>query len=254
MLSNAYVAGLVDGEGWIGLATNSGETYRARVTIGMTLPAKAILAQLQEQWGGSLKMSRAATERWAEAWAWTLSGAEAEPFLIALQPHLRIKKRQTVLVLEVERLRSELPKRPNGSAGWNMGTRTRCEQIKAELHRINSKGPKPADSVEESRVNGKSLATWNPARGVWEKEQMNLCGHSELYSETWPTSGSMRGGTVFELPRPAPRTVASASSSSPILPTPTSRDWKDGQRQVNVPINSLLGRAVWDLDQDLELE
>jgi len=28
-------------------------------------------------------------------------------------------------------------------------------------------------------------------------------------------------------------------------PTPTTRDWKDGSEQKNVPLNSLLGREVW---------
>jgi hypothetical protein len=30
-----------------------------------------------------------------------------------------------------------------------------------------------------------------------------------------------------------------------LLPTPTTRDWKDGPPNDNVPVNALLGRAVW---------
>ncbi len=70
------------------------------------------------------------------------------------------------------------------------------------------------------------MATWNPARGVWETDGTNLfCEHSELYSATWPASGSMRSGRCFERPTSAPRTVGSASSSSagPLLKTPTSQ-------------------------------
>lgn len=44
-------------------------------------------------------------------------------------------------------------------------------------------------------------AKWNPAIGVWETEMVNLiCGHSELYSATWQTSGMMLSGRVYELP------------------------------------------------------
>src|SRR4051812_37769069 len=71
------------------------------------------------------------------------------------------------------------------------------------------------------------VATWNPARGVWETENVALCGHSEPYSATWPTSGTTRNGTAYELPTPAHPTDGSASSSTPgLLPTPTaaSRD------------------------------
>lgn len=62
---------------------------------------------------------------------------------------------------------------------------------------------------------------WNSARGVWEKAGMAnlLCEHWELFSETWPTSGMMRNGQVFELPMQAHRTTASESLSLPTLPT-----------------------------------
>lgn len=69
-------------------------------------------------------------------------------------------------------------------------------------------------------------ATWNPARGVWETAETSiLCGHSGLYSETFPTSGSMRSGSLFPPRRSAPRTGASGSSSSPgrLLKTPTTQ-------------------------------
>lgn len=54
-----------------------------------------------------------------------------------------------------------------------------------------------------------------------------FCGHSELYSATWPASGSMRNGSAYRRPTSAPLTSAGASSSSPgpqLLPTPTSSE------------------------------
>ena len=73
------------------------------------------------------------------------------------------------------------------------------------------------------------IATWNPARGVWETPRTNLiCGHSEPYSATWPSSGSMRNGSAYPRPTSAPPMSAGASSSSPGLPTPRARDWKTG--------------------------
>lgn len=73
------------------------------------------------------------------------------------------------------------------------------------------------------------MATWNPARGVWEKTGMAslLCEHLEPFSETWPTSGMTRNGQAYELPTPVLPTTASESSS---LPTPTTRDYKDGSQ------------------------
>lgn len=72
--------------------------------------------------------------------------------------------------------------------------------------------------------NTQPTATWNPARGAWETTNQSLCGHSELFSGTWPTRGSMRDGQVYALPTSAPLTDGSASSSSPgLLKTPTSQ-------------------------------
>ena len=36
-----------------------------------------------------------------------------------------------------------------------------------------------------------------------------------------------------------------------LLPTPLSRDWKDGKQNPNVPVNGILSRTVWHLDSDL---
>lgn len=81
-----------------------------------------------------------------------------------------------------------------------------------------------------------SLATWNPARSVWETTQGMFCGHLELYSETWPSSGSMRNGQVFERPTSAPPTADSASSSSPgLLRTPAAAEAEGGPRDRNRP-------------------
>jgi len=35
-----------------------------------------------------------------------------------------------------------------------------------------------------------------------------------------------------------------------LLPTPLSRDWKDGKASPNVPVNGILSRTVWQLDSD----
>ena len=67
------------------------------------------------------------------------------------------------------------------------------------------------------------LATWDPARSAWVSL---FCGHSELYSATWPTSGTTRAGTAYAQPTPAHLTPGSGSSSSPGLPTPKARDYK----------------------------
>jgi hypothetical protein len=69
--------------------------------------------------------------------------------------------------------------------------------------------------------------TWNSVRGVWERAGMVnlLCEHSELFSETWPTSGMMRNGQVFELQTQAHLTTDSECSSLPTLSAATEPGW-----------------------------
>jgi hypothetical protein len=80
------------------------------------------------------------------------------------------------------------------------------------------------------------MATWNPARGVWETQAVSLfCGHSELYSATWPASGSMRNGRSFERPMSVPPTSGNEPSSSPGLPTPRARDGRGRGYEDGLP-------------------
>jgi hypothetical protein len=66
------------------------------------------------------------------------------------------------------------------------------------------------------------IARWNSARGVWERAEVNiLCGHSALYWEIFPTSGTWDVTGLYPLPTPERPTDASGCSSSPgLLPTP----------------------------------
>ena len=59
------------------------------------------------------------------------------------------------------------------------------------------------------------IATWNPERDCWETGVEDIFGHSDVFSETWPTSGMTRNGVAYALPTWEPHTTASGCSSSP---------------------------------------
>ena len=44
----------------------------------------------------------------------------------------------------------------------------------------------------------RQIAKWNPARDVWETPQTAICGHSGVYSEIFPSSGSMLNGELYQ--------------------------------------------------------
>lgn len=70
------------------------------------------------------------------------------------------------------------------------------------------------------------FAVWNPTRGVWETSQPDLYGHLAPYSETWPTSGTTRGGSAYPLPSSVRLTPDFASLSWPtaLFRTPLASD------------------------------
>src|SRR5262252_1521254 len=79
-----------------------------------------------------------------------------------------------------------------------------------------------------------SFASFDPTTSSWRTSQTSLLSDlleasPELclakYSEGWPRAGTTLNGTAFRLPPSAPRTAAIGSSSR-LLPTPCSRDWK----------------------------
>lgn len=78
----------------------------------------------------------------------------------------------------------------------------------------------------------KQIANWNSARDVWETVQGQknvICGHSGVFSETWPTSGMMRNGVAFQLPTQARRITATGSllsqpAGATLFRTPTASE------------------------------
>lgn len=81
----------------------------------------------------------------------------------------------------------------------------------------------------------KPIAEWHPETRTWRLPGITLFGRSAVFSETWPTSGSMRGGVAYAHPTSEPPTNAPASSSSRGLPTPAARDWRGGGQAGQLP-------------------
>lgn len=74
-----------------------------------------------------------------------------------------------------------------------------------------------------------SFASYDPERACLKTRQLSLAlsldGPSQESSVDWPRSGMMCCGEAFSLPRWMQDTSGNASPS--LLPTPTTRDWKD---------------------------
>lgn len=81
------------------------------------------------------------------------------------------------------------------------------------------------------RSTGVSFANYDRATRSWRTCQLSLQGGLEPYSETWPSSGSMRNGRVFSA---APWVRHTHDSECSLWPTPTAS--MDG-RGFGIPLH-----------------
>ena len=99
----------------------------------------------------------------------------------------------------------------------------------------------PMTSVGSGLSSSDWFARYDPGAFSWKMSQASFMEELNTYSATWPRSGSLRNGQVFERQTLAHRTAGNGCSS---WATPTGRDYKDGDGTANVPTNALLGRQA----------
>ena len=107
-MNDAYAAGILDGEGCLTVGlTKRVMTYDSRIYVGMTERAKGVLELFRREFGGTLRKSRGATEKWEAAWMWSVSGRGAAAVLARVLPHLVLKQRQGQLLAELEAMKAD---------------------------------------------------------------------------------------------------------------------------------------------------
>jgi hypothetical protein len=270
--TDAYAAGLIDGEGCMSLD----KKYTLRIDVGLSSKGLPILEWLVAHYGGTIRNTRAATEKWEAAQAWMLLGDKAVSFLRQIAPHLILKAPQAGVAIAFGDLRRRLPKTKTGRVRWTEDGRAEAQRLRETLMALNRKGPSTSESCAGDRI---ALLVGER----WVSPQLDLLSEAGLmsFSETWPRAGMTRNGTAYRLQPLAPLTAATGSGSSRIptptagdaksaanltagrsnpdsqhhsgttltdftrmWPTPTARDWKDTGDLTGVPENSLLPRVV----------
>ena len=140
-MTTDYIAGLFDGEGFFQIDkaprkdTTRGVAYQTHARI--TMRDKPVLEKIQDIYGGSLRLSAAATDKHAEYWSWDVCGQEASAFAIMVGPRLLIKQRQADLVIRFQGYKAENKNRPCSDERWD-----RYEELHQEMKRLNKKGPR----------------------------------------------------------------------------------------------------------------
>jgi hypothetical protein len=211
----AYAAGLIDGEGAISMSHATHKTnrsYSPEVRISLAVKGRPVLERMQAEFGGILKAGKAEKGNWSATLTWRIGGLDAGRFLTAVGPFLILKSEQAVICLALLKVRlSATNQHPNGNAVWTPEMRARCEVMKVLMTKLNQRGTMKFEPGAFAKL----------VDGQWVASQADLLsGSLTPYSQTWPTSGSMRDGQCWELPMLAHR-IKGTGSGAWLFPTPT---------------------------------
>jgi hypothetical protein len=91
-LRTAYFAGLIDGEGSIGMTSN-GAGKPKRLTIEVKMSCQKTIKAIKDHFGvGHIAARPSTTEGWRDQWRWRATGPSARMVLDAVKPYLITKQ------------------------------------------------------------------------------------------------------------------------------------------------------------------
>ena len=100
-----YVAGIVDGEGTIGISyrTNRSGNGSYSLFLAVKMCNQKVVERIREFTGlGNIIHCPSYNNRWREQWRWQVNGKEAKSILDMLWPLLVEKKEQALLAIEFQ--------------------------------------------------------------------------------------------------------------------------------------------------------
>ena len=146
--TKAYIAGFIDGEGWIGIqcARNTRSSRRGRKFSGVITIVNTNLEALEQLraevgMGHFVEMPRL-SERHKQLWHLTFSTRQAARLLEAVSPYLRIKRRQAEVYLEFMGT-ADAPRRQRGKPLSDEDFAFQASQYE-EMRRLNKRGVEAA--------------------------------------------------------------------------------------------------------------
>lgn len=207
---DAYAAGIIDGEGWIGISRfnrNALPTFQPGVEVTMTEKALAVIQWLQSEYGGNVyKKPDPQRPENAPCYRWSIVGEPAAIFLQKISPALLLKVEQAELIQKLLRIMGPMP--TSRRRTWTREMSGRAQELYEEMKRLNRRGP-----TQEM---------------MWTTGQHQLDGSLETFSGTFPRSGMLASGKLYQRPTLERPIDGSASGSSALTNWPTSRA-EDGE-------------------------
>lgn len=122
----AYVAGIVDGEGCIGLNINrAGKSKSYRIKISVSNTNEWVCQWLRLCFGGCVSKSIVRGNRKPQ-WTWFISGNKALACLGVIYPYLHIKKPQAEIAIKYQSERNHQRGRRKSLEGDNVLAEAQC--------------------------------------------------------------------------------------------------------------------------------
>ena len=192
---DSYAAGLIDGEGYIGIQETGG-SFQVRLKVAMTDKGLPALHRLQARLGGRVRPDKSATEATRETHVWILTGQAASKAIRRLFPLLVVKSEPAQIALNFQAMVDQSQRLSNGRATWTPEMRRKAAEFKRRIQDANRRGPDPTPPSLPPET---PLAVYRA--GTWWEPEDDLFGPVE-FDGPFPTSGKMIAGNIYPLESP----------------------------------------------------
>lgn len=192
-MKDAYAAGLIDGEGYIGIQL-SGGSYQVRLKVSMSDKGLPALNRMMRIYGGKITFEPQRDPKRRDVHTWRVSGVLAADVIRRVRPYLTVKATPADIALEFQAMVDRSPRLPNGRASWTESMRAQAAMYVDRIHEANRRGPDPRlpDRLPLAVLQGGQW--WEPSDGLFGPIP---------FEGRFPKTGMMRAGQVYELPAPA---------------------------------------------------
>lgn len=138
VITDSYLAGLFDGEGWFSISRSRGRYNRPYVYqchAAMVLKNKEPLALLQAEFGGTVRLQKAYSPNHSEYYRWRVTGNGAYEVAFRLGRYMLIKRTQSRIVRIFQKA-----KRRNGNRPLTDDQYARFVDLNATMIELNRRG------------------------------------------------------------------------------------------------------------------
>lgn len=141
-LDLSYAAGLIDGEGTIGiteLKPGAGrKSPQHRIYVAVTMTEQAAILWLQLTFGGHLQSLKARDPRHKPTFRWSMASKTAAEFCELIGPFLKVKRQQAEIAARF--FRERMAGNFQGNTGVPIDELAQRRQLMAKIRNLNQRG------------------------------------------------------------------------------------------------------------------